>query len=178
MAQRRIGQEVFRFGAKPERQTILDALAALIDCAGGAIPSPRRASHEADRTQRIVFGRAPSGAQRREGLAASFDVQGAAACDLVRSFRCDARRGALGPGGENSVSGILGGELPPLWRLCPRGSNSRAHRLCALSPPARCEGARLQPVCRRRARSCVEGRHCPQRHADRCGGDRLGEQER
>jgi IS5 family transposase len=31
MAQRRIGQEVFRFGAKAERQTSLDALGALID---------------------------------------------------------------------------------------------------------------------------------------------------
>ena len=31
MAQRRIGQETFRFGATAERQTSLDALAALID---------------------------------------------------------------------------------------------------------------------------------------------------
>ncbi len=31
MAHRRIGQEVFRFGAKVERQTSLDEIAALID---------------------------------------------------------------------------------------------------------------------------------------------------
>ena len=31
MAQRRIGQDVFRFGAKAERQTTLDELGALID---------------------------------------------------------------------------------------------------------------------------------------------------
>jgi transposase, IS5 family len=31
MAHRRIGQEMFRFGARPERQTSLDVLGALID---------------------------------------------------------------------------------------------------------------------------------------------------
>jgi transposase, IS5 family len=47
MAQRRIGQEVFRFGRKAERQTNLDALAALIDWTqadrllAGLYPAPK-----------------------------------------------------------------------------------------------------------------------------------------
>lgn len=47
MAPRRIGQEVFRFGGKAERQTNLDALAALIDWTqadrllAGLYPAPK-----------------------------------------------------------------------------------------------------------------------------------------
>src|ERR1700736_2170325 len=47
MARRRIGQEVFRFGGKAERQTNLDALAALIDWTqadrllAGLYPAPK-----------------------------------------------------------------------------------------------------------------------------------------
>jgi len=42
MAQRRIGQEGFRFGARAERQTSLDELGALIDWSNAECKQPER----------------------------------------------------------------------------------------------------------------------------------------
>ena len=67
MAHRRIGQEVFRFGAKVERQTSLDEIAALIDWSA------------ADRLLAPLY----PAAKGEKAWPPSGDVQGALACDLV-----------------------------------------------------------------------------------------------
>ena len=67
MAHRRIGQEVFPFGAGAERPASLDALTTVIDW------------QPVDQ----LLARALSGDKRREGLASLGDVQGASAGHLV-----------------------------------------------------------------------------------------------
>jgi hypothetical protein len=129
MAQRQIGQDSFHFGAKTGRQTSLDELPALLDwplaelvlaglyaSAKGEKAWPPLAMFKALllATGSRSFRRA---ACRSEPLTRAI---------FARSEKRKSRdgRGARRPGGENSASGILGGELPALLRLCRRRSNA------------------------------------------------------
>jgi hypothetical protein len=104
MAQRRIGQETFQFGAKAERQTSLDELGSLIDWSIASEPL-------------AALYRSPKGEKAWPPLAI---IKALLLAARSRSFRRRARRGAFRPG-----------ELPP--RLCPRRSNPRAHGTCSAS---------------------------------------------
>jgi hypothetical protein len=78
MAHRRIGQGVFRFGTKAERQTSLDELGALIDWSN------------ADRVLASLY----KAVKGREGLASFGDVQGG------RNIKAFAQRSSPSPGGK------------------------------------------------------------------------------
>src|ERR1700732_50337 len=137
MAQRRIGQEVFRFGGKAERQTNLDALAALIDWT------------QADRLLAGLYP-APKGEKAWPPLSMFKALLLATWYDLSDVMLAEALADRA------SFRRFCG---------CQLRGDARAHRLRALPPPACRTWARSESVCGDRARSRTKGRHCPQRNA-------------